>query len=78
MDKFLLQRLASQLSRGELILFTGAGFSLAAYSRTGAPLPSVAKLREILWDLAFTNEPIDEASRLGDIYDVAAKKAGRS
>lgn len=76
MERSLLQRFLSQMSRGELILFTGAGFSLAASNRKGTTLPSVNDLRGTLWEIAFPNEPLDSTSSLADIFEVALKRAG--
>jgi hypothetical protein len=74
-DRGLLQRLASQMSRGEVILFTGAGFSLGAQGRNGEPVPTVAQLKEKLWAIAFPGEALDEASSMGDIFEVAVVTA---
>jgi hypothetical protein len=76
MDTQLKQRLASQMSRGEIILFTGAGFSLSAFNRGGNSLPSANRLREILWAIAFPNDPIDDVSSLADVFEVAMSRAG--
>lgn len=76
MDTFLFQRLSNQMARGEVILFTGAGFSLSAKSAGDELLPGVWKLRELLWSIAFPGEPLDDESRLSDIYEVARNVAG--
>jgi energy-coupling factor transporter ATP-binding protein EcfA2 len=76
MEKSLQQRLANQLASGKLILFTGAGFSLSAYNSSGSQIPSVRVLREVLWEIAFPNIVFDNESSLGDIYEVATKRAG--
>lgn len=76
MDHNLRQRLANQLSRGDVILFTGAGFSRLATAKNDKPIPSAWELRHVLWPLAFPNQPIDEESTLGDIYDCATRNAG--
>lgn len=76
MDSQLRKRLADQMSRGDVILFTGAGFSMSALALNGQNVPSVNKLRELIWPLAFPNEQLDSDSNLGDIYEVAAKRAG--
>lgn len=70
-----MQRLSNQISRGEVILFTGAGFSLSAKSNSGEAIPGVGKLRELLWSIGFAGESLDEASKLGDIYEVARNVA---
>jgi SIR2-like protein len=76
MEAILRQRLANQIASGELILFTGAGFSLDAINIVGSNLPSVGTLSKALWPLAFPSDPFDDRSNLGDIYDVAARRAG--
>jgi hypothetical protein len=76
MEDILRQRLANQIASGELILFTGAGFSLDAINVVGSNLPSVRSLSKALWPIAFPSDPFDDRSGLGDIYDVAAKRAG--
>lgn len=40
-----LARLRSQATRGELILFTGAGFSVGAKNHSGQPVPSSSELK---------------------------------
>jgi len=75
MDGGLRARFAGQLRRGDVVLFTGAGFSRAAIAASGVPVPSVAQLRSLLWPIAFPNQPVDDASTLGDLYDCAVKAA---
>lgn len=74
-DDAVLQRLSSQLSRGEAILFTGAGFSMGASNRRGERMPGVATLKALLWEIAFPGADYDEASSLGDIFEVAIDTA---
>lgn len=76
MEDFLKQRLANQLASGELILFTGAGFSRDATNQIGSPIPGVRQVSEVLWAIAFPGTPFDAYSTLGDIYQVAEKRAG--
>ncbi len=64
----------SQASRGELILFTGAGFSLGAKDHSGRPIPSVGELKKELWQLLYPDEPFDEYSSLGDLYGAAMRQ----
>lgn len=70
-------RLKSFAARGELILFTGAGFSLAGRTREGASLPTVAALRSRLWGLCFPSEPLDEQASLGELYDIALRRKSK-
>jgi hypothetical protein len=39
-------------------------------------VPSANDLRELLWAIAFPNDPIDEISSLADVFDVAVTRAG--
>lgn len=71
----LAETFASQLSRGELTLFTGAGFSLDAVAADGQPLPRVDELKAILWPIAFPGESIDPDSRLSDIFECAVQQS---
>jgi Mrp family chromosome partitioning ATPase len=78
-DSGLTSRLRRQLARGELVLFTGAGFSYTAVSISGQPVPSVSTLRLELWRLAFPSDPvIDDRSTLGDIFELACARARNS
>lgn len=67
-------RLRSYVSRGELILFTGAGFSLGAKDHSGRPIPSVGELKKELWQLLYPGEPFDEYSSIGDLYGAAMRQ----
>jgi hypothetical protein len=78
MDKGQLQYLARHTRQGNLILFTGAGFSLSAFSLAGQQLPTVSRLKRDLWTIAFPSDEYDEASTLQDIYDVAMKRGGNA
>lgn len=70
-----LARLRAQISRGEVILFTGAGFSLGAAGTSGEPLPSTGELKRELWGLCYASEAYDDNSSLGDLYAAALKRA---
>ena len=70
-DEHVLARLRNQLSRGEPILFTGAGFSADAKSVTGSNLPNGEQLAKLLWELAFPGEEFDTQTKLGDIWHAA-------
>ena len=67
-------RLRSYASRGELILFTGAGFSLGAKDQSGRPIPSVGELKKEIWQLLYPDEPFDEYSSIGDLYGAAMRQ----
>ncbi len=76
-DPQLLARLQSQMSRADVILFTGAGFSAAAQDGTGKKLPTGQSLAAELWALAFPGEPFVGSTRLGDAF-FAAKARGEA
>jgi hypothetical protein len=78
-DSGLVARLRRQLSQGELILFTGAGFSLAAVARSGTTVPSVKELKRGFWHIAFPSAPeVDPNSSLGDLFDLALSRGKNS
>ena len=67
-------RLRSQMSRGEAVLFLGAGFSTEACDTTGSQLPSSRQLTEELWGLAFPGHQCEPSARLGDTYYAARSR----
>ncbi len=69
-----LARLRSQTERGQLILFTGAGFSTGAKDRSGRPIPSSGELKRELWALCYEDHEFDESSSLGDLFAAAMRK----
>ena len=66
-----LARLRSQVSRGEVVLFTGAGFSSDAKDHSGRAIPSSTDLKRELWELCYPGEAFDTSSSLGDLYGAA-------
>jgi tetratricopeptide (TPR) repeat protein len=66
-----VETLQSQMSRGEVILFTGAGFSMDAKATDGQNVPSARALTKILWPAAFPGGSFDPGSQLGDVFEVA-------
>jgi hypothetical protein len=72
----IVQRLGDQMARGEVILFTGAGFSYGATDRDGRAIPQVRQLKEEIWDLIWPGEPGVEESSLADTYAAALSEAG--
>ncbi|MGA2186347.1 MAG: hypothetical protein ABSH47_25305 [Bryobacteraceae bacterium] len=74
LDSNDLARLRSQTARGELILFTGAGFSAGARDHSGVAIPSSGDLRRELWQLCYPSEDFDDSSSLGDLYAASLRK----
>ena len=73
-----LARIRSQMSRAQLILFTGAGFSWDAKDRGGKPIPSVPQLKQELWELCFPGAPFDPSTSLGDLFGVSLKRSKKN
>lgn len=66
----LCEEMAHQLEHEGLILFTGAGFSQDARSRSGEPIPSTPELVELMWPVAFPEDEPD-ASEIEDVFESA-------
>lgn len=66
----LVHQLRPHVEAGDLVLFTGAGFTGDARSVAGDPIPTSPALRALLWPIAFPGEPPDESS-LEDVYECA-------
>jgi hypothetical protein len=66
------------MSRGDLILFTGAGFSREARNPSGESLPGVDELKTALWTTAVADTSLDDRSSLGDVFEVAVQNAGNA
>ena len=72
-----LARLRSQMSRAQLVLFIGAGFSSDAKDRFGKQIPDVRQLKQELWDLCFPSAEFDESTLLGDLFGAACRQEPR-
>ncbi len=67
------ERLKGTTARAELVLFTGAGFSMHTPTLSGATVPSAEELRQHLWPLAF-DEDLDNESTLQEVFEVASRE----
>ena len=74
LDEHDIARLRSQMSRAEVVLFTGAGFSLDAKDLSGRSVPSSKVLREELWSLCFPETEFDPEASLPDLYGAALRR----
>lgn len=63
------------MTRGEVILFTGAGFSLSAKDRQGRGIPSSQELKREIWEICYPGEAFDESCSLGDVYAAAMRRS---
>src|SRR5689334_18172313 len=70
----VLGHLGNQFEKATPILFTGAGFSLAAKNVLGEQVPGAYALREKLWKLCFGDAPFEDASSLQDLYQTALNR----
>ena len=66
-----IPHLRGHFSKGSVVLFLGAGFSLDANNVTGTPIPSASRLTRMLWDLCFPGDAFDKTTQLQDIYETA-------
>lgn len=66
----LLDYTAGQVRRGQLILFTGAGFSHGAKNPQGLPLPTADELKEVLWRVCYSG-PLDVTTGLQELFELA-------
>ena len=71
LDTMVLPHLKTQFESGRAIMFTGAGFSLAARNVAGENLPTGWQLAEKIWQLCFPSDPFDTATSLQDVYEAA-------
>jgi hypothetical protein len=69
----VLPHLRNQFERGFPILFTGAGFSLGAKTRSGHPVLTVDELKKELWSICFPDEAFELGTTLQDLYDTALR-----
>lgn len=74
LDEHDMARLRSQMSRAEVVLFTGAGFSLDAKDLSGRSVPSGKALREELWNVCFPETEFDPEASLPDLYEAALRR----
>lgn len=69
----VVEYLGSKFLRGQPVLFTGAGYSLAARDQDGRSLPTGEKLAGELWKASGVTEDLDEDSSLQEVYQVALR-----
>lgn len=72
-DESIVARLSEQMARGEVILFTGAGFSMGASDREGRPIPQVKELTAEIARLVWPEDEPDPELELADTYAAALR-----
>lgn len=68
--------LADRLRRGDMLLFTGAGFSRAAQNVDRDAFPLLNELRPLLWDLCYPGQPIHPSTSVQSLFSTAKARAG--
>src|SRR5207244_5286377 len=63
--------LTTQLENARAVLFTGAGFSMAAKNILGEPMPGANRVKEELWKLCFPDTSLDPDSTLQSVFEAA-------
>lgn len=69
-----LSFLRGKIETAQVMLFTGAGFSMDAKDIEGNRLPSADALTHELWSLCYGSDPFDKDTALQDIYEQAATR----
>ena len=67
--------LKGRLERGDMILFTGAGFSRQARNIIGTRVPSVDELRAALSELVYPRTSLADDDALQDLFGLAKQRA---
>lgn len=67
----VIPQLKRHAELGNLVLFTGAGFSRGLTNTLGENLPDSDTLAQIIWSEFYPNDAFDPASTLADVYDAA-------
>jgi hypothetical protein len=67
----VLPYLSSQFERARPILFTGAGFSVAAKNVLGERVSTPEDLRKKIWEISFPGELLDANSSLQHLFELA-------
>jgi hypothetical protein len=68
--------LRRRFEQGDMVLFTGAGFSLAAKNQGGESVPSVSQLRAMLTGLVYPGSEPDDEDSLQHLFGLAQSRAG--
>lgn len=71
----IVARFRRQLAHGDVVLFTGAGFSMAAVAADGRAVAGVADLRREFTRLAFGSGASEDDSSLADLFELALSRA---
>lgn len=73
-ERTYIPHLRTQFQQARPILFTGAGFSIAAKNLSGEALPEHHEIKERLWELCFPRAAFEDESTLPDLFDHAVRR----
>jgi hypothetical protein len=73
--KYAIPYLEGRFERGDMVLFTGAGFSRDARNALGKQVPSVDELRALLSELVYPRTPLSDDDGLQDLFGLARVRA---
>ena len=74
LNSIYIPHIKSQIQAGNVILFTGAGFSLGSKNINDEISPLANDIKLLYWNLLYGESELDESCTLTDIYDVCLKK----
>ena len=74
LQRVYIPHLRTQFQHARPILFTGAGFSVAAKNSLGQVLPLYGGIQEAIWELCFPGEAFEEDSTLPDLFEHATTR----
>lgn len=72
-NSYMIPHLRTQFERAQVVLFTGAGFSLSARNMLGEPVPGYRELVRLLWPIAMPSASMDPTASLPDTYFAAVQ-----
>ena len=74
LNRSYIPHIKTQARAANLILFTGAGFSLGAKNILGEAPPLARDLKPLFWKIGYGDEYLDEGFSLSDIYNDCLNK----
>lgn len=74
LNSYYIPHIKSQIQAGNIILFTGAGFSQGSKNIHDETPPLAKDIKLLYWNLLYSDSELDESCTLTDIYDVCLKK----
>lgn len=76
LEEVFIPHLRDRVKKGEIILFTGAGFSAGLPTSIGGHVPTTSELCQIFWRTAYRGEAYD-GSTLPDLFETLQRQQKR-